>query len=410
MGLNADVFKRNVVSKLVPLFCGLRDHRHRQGRRYAFADVLRVLLSGVLSGQRHLRMVEDVGRRQGINLSDTQLWRILSGLSAKDLSEKLTEQIKSYWQGKVLSAADGHVAIDGKTIWVGKHCFSDALCQRMATDKTVRWRVQALRAASIAGSVRLTIGQQLHQAGENDASAFPAFFKDLVTQFGGTGLLKVVSVDAGFTSYANATLVNDAGIGYVMALKQTQKVLFAEARRLLGGRDTPQVATAIEQYHGANVRWLLFRTTAMAGYHDWAHLREVWRVHKEITAKDGTITTEDHYYLTNMPTGSTKGLKPLTIVRGHWGIENNSNCIMDLVYREDDCPWSSKAIGVVSLIRLIALNFTTTLKYRTCISSAMRQRTWSLFLKDFEHLFSRMPRSWLKQLLSSGKIEQACEA
>lgn len=191
----------------------------------------------------------------------------------------------------------------------------------------------------------------------NEMGCFPAFFGGLMTAYGGNDLFEVVTVDAGMVSRANADLIHAANKGYVMALKDGQPELLAEAQRLLGKNGKPDFETGVEVYQGRRVRRRLFRTTEMAGYHGWSHLRQIWRVEKETRDVDGNLVEhENRYFLTNLTPGRLTAAQILDVVRGHWGIENDCFWTLDTQWGEDAVPWCSQgiAVEVLSWLRLMA--------------------------------------------------------
>jgi predicted transposase YbfD/YdcC len=166
-----------------------------------------------------------------------------------------------------------------------------------------------------------------------------------------------------------------SGRSYLLALKNPQKELVIEAERVLARRRKPDATTPWERYRGKRIRRLLFRTNEMAGYHEWTHLRQVWRVRQE-TDDNGKVTVEERYFLTSLTPGQTTDEIPLHAVRAHWGIENCGNWTMDTQWLEDDCPWVSKAVETVSLLRLLAYNVLMRLRTRHLRTEANRSRTW----------------------------------
>lgn len=131
----------------------------------------------------------------------------------------------------------------------------------------------------------------------NEMGAFATFFAALMAAYGGSGLFEILTLDAGFTSLDNANLVDQAHIGYVMALKQSQPELWAEGQRLLLSLtlQAPAAQTPWERHQGRWVQRSLYRSDEIAGHHQWTHLRQVWLVRQ--------VTTEDRYFLTNLRNG-----------------------------------------------------------------------------------------------------------
>lgn len=366
------------------------DPRKRRGRRWAFEELMEALWAGALTGATTLREVESLAERRGKRISDTTLWSLLTRLKPKGFETALVRGVREAWRAKELGPVLplSQVAVDGKTIWTGKHK-ANRYCQLQEQEGVSRcYNMRMLRATAVSGLTQLCLGQAPIEASQNDMSAFPNFFAWLLKQYGRSDLMQVISLDAGFASKANMDLIAAAQRGYLIALKLPQQELHAEATRLLRHRRKPDAATPWEQVKGERIRRLLFRTEEMAGWKGWTHLRQAWRVRQE-TEHKGVLSVEERYFLTNLTVGATKGEVPLHMVRGHWGIENGNNWTMDVVWREDANPWTSRALEVVSLMRLLAMNVLIRLRTRRLRSEENRHRPWKNLLRLVEDVLVR---------------------
>ena len=83
------------------------------------------------------------------------------------------------------------------------------------------------------------------------------------------------------------------------------------------------------------MRYHLYRTTELEGYLDWEHLKQVWRIEKERVKQSGQVERGHRYYVTSVRLGRFKPEQILQVVRAHWGIENNCNWTMDVVWDQD---------------------------------------------------------------------------
>ncbi len=357
----------------------VRDRRDRRGRRWTLGELMQALWNGVLSATANLRKVEQFTERLGERIPDTTLHDFVVKLSPGQLRTHLVREVRAAHRAKELSPdlPFSQVAIDGKAIWSGRRR-ANRYCQKQSPkDGTTKalFVMRVLRAQIVGGPCKVCIGQKPITTRKAETSTFPAFLKQLRKEYGRSGLLDVLSLDAGFTSRKNAEIINDAQLGYVMAQKDPQKELRLEAERLLARSSKPVAQTPWEHRNGKRIRRLLFRTSEIAGYHDWASLREVWRVKQE-SERDGQVEIEERYFLTNLVPGRTKGDIPLRVVRAHWGIENSGNWTLDTAWLEDSAPWVAQAAEVVSLLRLIAFNVMMRLRTRHLRSVENRRRSW----------------------------------
>jgi hypothetical protein len=105
------------------------------------------------------------------------------------------------------------VAIDGKTPWVGRY-EANPYCQRQQSGSPggkASYLFRVLRAVVTSSRVHATIWQEPIEANTNDMGAFPAMWDALMQRYGHTDLIQVATMDAGFTSLANAHVPRGRG-------------------------------------------------------------------------------------------------------------------------------------------------------------------------------------------------------
>ncbi len=248
---------------------------------------MNALWSGVLTATVNLRRLENFTERLGCRISDTTLYRTVVGVLPRPLRHKLVVEVRAAVRAKEVThdLPFSLCAIDGKAIWTGSYK-ANRWCQKQEQDDRTVFVARALRAVMVSGPCKLQVGQKLIPASRSECSTLPNFLRELHQDYGRSQLLEVFSLDAGFCSKANADLISAMSYGYVMALKNPQKELVVEAERLLARRRAPDAETPWEHTQGKRIRRLLFRSTDIAGYHGWAHLREVWRVRQETEKND----------------------------------------------------------------------------------------------------------------------------
>lgn len=352
----------------------VRDPRQRQGRRWPFAVLMQTLLRGFLTNRSSLRNVETLSELSGRRrVPDTTLYDLLGQFTAAEeagLRHQLQAQAKSAWRRKALAPVGlpcGVAAIDNKTLWSGAPAAAhDPAAQVIhPKDRPAYATLRAVRTVLISAASQPALDQVIIPAATNESGLFKEVFPVLEANFG--AFIEVYSMDAGFCSLANANQVAAAQKGYLFALKENQPELYREAERVLGALVVPEVSTEWECYQGKRVRYHLSRTKELAGYLDWSHLEQVWRIEKEIVGpKTGVVEREPHYYVTNLPWGRLKPQQILRVVRGHWGIENHCNWTMDVIWDEDSKVWCGHhvAIRILGLLRLMAYNLVAHLRCR----------------------------------------------
>jgi hypothetical protein len=349
----------------------ITDPRCRRGRRWKLGELLNAAFAGLLANCPTLRDVEALTEEMGPagrqyvsrRVPDTTLWEVLGKLDPRELRAKHQAQVRAAWRSKSLHPVGlpcGVLALDGKGLGALEHdAEGTAQKAHRAHDGTPYWLSRMLRAVLTSAQAKPCLDQMPIDGKTNEMGSFGAFFDGLIAAYGAGDLFEIVTADAGLVSRANADRVHAANKAYVFALKETQPELVAEARRLLGGKRQPDIQTDAEVYQGRRVRRRLYRTTEMAGYHGWTHLRQVFRVEQETCDAEGKlIECVDRYFLSSVPAGRLTSAQILMVVRGHWGIENDCFWTLDTQWREDAVPWCSQslAVEILSWLRLMAYN------------------------------------------------------
>ena len=351
------------------------DPRNKRGQRWELNAILSALLLGLITNRTSLRAVERLTEWSGKwlrkifrrRVPDTTMYNTLEVSKPRGLRHQLHAQTHSLWRSKCLEPVAlpcGIVSIDGKSLWTDKEIDDPNAQPVHPKDRPAYENLRVVRSVLISSGTKVAIDQIPIRSDTNDMGMFAEAFAALEANY--KSLYEICSVDAGFCSQANAHLVADANKAYIMALKENQPQLWREAERLLGHLTEPELSTDWECYQGKRIRYHLYRTSQIAGYLDWDHLKQVWRVEKEIIDREGSRQTENHYRLTNLHWGRLKPAQILMVVRNHWGIENNCFWSLDVVWNEDTKPWCTHnyALQVLGLLRLMAYNLVALLRFR----------------------------------------------
>lgn len=380
---------------------GVTDPRLRKGR-YPLSSVWRTILMGMCAMLQSARKAEEVFRMQhGFSrIGRTALADLVSRLSPEEVRAVLRRGVHAELRRKALRPDGlpvGVLAIDGKTNWTGREKVNEycQLSHLNDKDKTPLWTFRVVRAVLVGSAAKVCIDQAPTPADTNDMGVFAAFFCDLVREYGRSSLFEVVTADAGFCSLDNATLVDREGYTYVFGLKGNQSDLYEEAQRVLlpiADSTPPQAETEWEPEKGHKVKRQLWRTTELAGWLDWTHLRQVWLVRKVRLEADGSETfVEDRFFVTNHPVNRLSVRDCLEVVRRHWAIENNCFWTLDTQWKEDSGSWIRKGNGLIvcSLLRMIAYNLLVTLREVHAKAEHWRKKTWR-FIADFMLTYIRL--------------------
>jgi predicted transposase YbfD/YdcC len=354
------------------------DPRESQGRRWKHTELLNALLLGFVSGCGSLRKTEQLTKGLGRfgrkyvsrRAPDTTLSDFIPRLSVEEVREQHIVQVKASWRKKELKPVGlpcGVATIDGKGLGALSHSAEETAQLSHREDGTPYYLSRVFRAVLTSAESRPCLDQMAIGAKTNEAGDFIPFYDKFLKSYGDNNdLFEIVDVDAGMTSKANADRIYESQKAYVMALKENQPVLYAEAERVLGNRRKVAAETPWESYQGKRIKRRLFVTYEMAGYHDWTHLKQVWRV-EQITKHPGNKKErEQRYFLSSLHQGRLTPEQILLVVRGHWRVENDCFWSLDVQWNEDSAPWcrTGRSTEILSWIRLMAYNLMQKLRRR----------------------------------------------
>jgi predicted transposase YbfD/YdcC len=164
----------------------------------------------------------------------------------------------------------------------------------------------------------------------------------------------VVTADALHCHRAMAKAITDRAGDYVLAVKDNQPALLADAKAAIAAtkrKGAKRLATA-ELNHGRTEKRSAVVATVkeMGQKHDFPGLKAV----ACITSKRGKDETVQRYFLMSQPYSRSQTLR---IVRQHWGIENCLHWPLDVVL-DEDLARNRKDNGPVNLaiLKRLALN------------------------------------------------------
>jgi hypothetical protein len=292
---------------------------------------------------------------------DTTLWDIFPRLDIEQLRQQSRRQVRMFWRAKSLEPEGlpcGVVSFDGKGLGALEHDADGDAQKNYRQDGSPYWLSRMMRVVLTSSAAKPCLDQIPIGAKSNEVACFGNFFDEVVAAY--DPLFEIVTGDAGLTSKANADRIHAKDKAYVLALKDNQPELLAEAKRLLTPRlgQEPDAQSAWEPYQGKQVQRRLYRTDHIAGYHEWNHLQQAWLVEQLTRDKDGKVAVEHRFFVTSLRRGRLSSEQILLVVRGHWGIENNCFWTLDTRWKEDAMPWcaSGKAVEAISWLRLMAYN------------------------------------------------------
>lgn len=365
------------------------DFRQEKKVKRPLKQILKTLFLGVLMNETTLRDVEKLEERlsnfgqswlEG-KVSDTTLDRVIREVDTAALHDQLFHQVCQMNRKKMLKPVDlpcGVVTVDGKNLATLDHDAGGLAQKRHREDGTPYWLAMAVRATLTSAVSKPCIAQMPIPVGTNDMGSCIPFVDMLHNLYGESELFKIMDFDAGFCSLENANEVNKLGYAYIFALKENQRDLLLEAQRLLlplAEKELFEAETNWEYRNGNWIRRRLYRTNQMIDWETsagrWDHLRQTWLVRQETRdANRVIISVEDRFFISSLLWNYLKPHQILTVVRGHWGIENDTFNSLDLQWREDSGAWATqgKAVWNLGIIRLMAYNIAQYLRKRHLVT------------------------------------------
>ena len=359
-------------------------------------------LSKVLSPA--VRKVLGMGRR----IPDTTLSEFVCGPQTTGLQNVLVEMGKRMHRRKSLEGLTRDLpirmlSIDGKYdrafVSIRDGETKETLLERVRRDFPYFQADEAMKGRRLYGEVRTSSvclvgnGQATYldcvpvRAETNEMGMFPEVLARIRANWGNTWQIELLSMDAGMTSLDNATLVDQANLGYLMAVKDNQPTLLTELHRLLGTASPNHKYT--EQYRGKKITFRIWRTREIAGWNGWSHLRQGIRIQRETRDRNDQIEkTEDRYYVTNLLWKRLSSAQWAHQIRSHWLVENAAHRTLDVQLEEGDSPWTQHPNGMLAmaLLRRVALNLLNLLRSLYLRSEESRATPWKQLMQAFNDL------------------------
>jgi predicted transposase YbfD/YdcC len=257
------------------------------------------------------------------------------------------------------------VAIDGKT-------------SRRSHDRKAG-RLPLHLVSAFATNSKLVLGQEAVDEKSNEIVAIPQLLKQLDLQ----GAL--VSIDAMGCNPTIAQAIIDAGADYLLAVKDNQPTLHAEAESYFETAPGKELdaAQTLDKGHGRleirdhkvskAVDWVS-SDRAFPGARRFPKLAVIAMVEARVERKDKT-SLERRYYISSRPLSAEAFAQA---VRSHWAIENSLHWVLDVTFKED---LSRLRVGHgarnMAVVRHFALNLVRQAKDKRAIKRRRKVASWN---------------------------------
>lgn len=342
------------------VFAGVRDPRAKNAW-HDLVEVLFIALGAVLCGAQSCADMELFGRAKepllrrflrlehGVPSHDTfsRVFRILDPATFESAFRRFMDAFTA--------SLKGVVALDGKAL-------------RGAFERGRK--TTPLHLVNVfAAEARLAIGQR-RAPGRDEVKAALEIL-ELLSLRG-----CIVTADALHCHGRMAEAIQRCGAAYVLALKENQSGLFADAEALFHNAPEPPTATRTDPAsHGRDERRSaqVLSAGAIARKRAFPGLAAIARIVSQRRSNAGE-TTSVRYFLLSRRFSPQRILK---IVRSHWSIENQLHWTLDVVFDEDRAR-NRKDNGPenLAILRKLALNMVRTNPAKGSVRGKIKRAGW----------------------------------
>jgi len=142
------------------------------------------------------------------------------------------------------------------------------------------------------------------------------------------------------TQRKTSQTIFDSGGEYVMPVKDNQQRLLDDVKTVFEGPCSHLLsrssANTLDMGHGRIEERCLICSDALLGYSDWPGLHQVFKVDRKFTNKGtGKVHEETVYGITSLTPQEAGPERLLSLIRGHWHIENRTHWVRDVTFDED---------------------------------------------------------------------------
>ncbi len=328
---------------LLAAFACVPDPRRLHGRRFPLAAILALAVTALLANHLSVLAIAQWGKRQspallaalgfpaGVTPHQTTLHRLFRTLDPLPLAVVLTACFAPMPAAERPPRGSNGVAFDGK-----------AHRGRLACADQPEYPVHMLSA--VLHDFGIVLAQlPLDHTGEKaeaELSAAPTLV-DRLTWVGG--------VFTGDALYCHAHLcerVLEAEGDYLVIVKENQATLLRAIATVFASRADVALtaaslppwdmreATTVDTGHGRHEVRHLVASTELNDYLDWPGVAQVLMIERTWSER-GERKTAVRYGITSLPAEVAGADRLLTLVRGHWQIENGLHYIKDVTLGED---------------------------------------------------------------------------
>jgi predicted transposase YbfD/YdcC len=319
---------------LIERLAEITDPRKAKGKRHPLGALLGLCVVAMMCGAKTPKAIaewwrnrrelgpflERLGFTRTYGPSKSTLYRVLSPTCVEELEVQLSRWAEENWGlvGRVDEAELEGVAMDGKT----------------ARGSRKRGAQKTHLLAAVSHRLGLVLFQMSIEDKTNEIGAMPEFLAGLILEG------RVFTADALLTQREVAQTIVDGGGDYVMIVKENQPQLYADLVELFAEPGAePFIAdevTTLNKGHGRIERRCLRTSLDLANVSDWPGLQQAFCLRRQtLILKTGQPRQQTVYGITSLSSQRAVAKQLLSLVRGHWTIENKAHWIRDVAFGED---------------------------------------------------------------------------
>jgi len=349
------------TASFVAHFASLKDPRRTTKGNiiYPLNEILFLVISSVLCGHSDYICIEDFGE-QNIDWL-RKYFPYVNGTCSHDVLGRLFQKIDydcfnqcfMDWAKQTYRLTEAElISIDGKRIRGSYDTANNKLASHIVS--------------AYLSSNNMAIAQVATEEKSNEITAIPELLNSIDIKGA------IISIDAMGCQKAIAEKIVSKGADYLLAVKDNQKDLHAQVKRLFTLKLRSTSHTTTDFNHGRiekRTATMLTDLSMMSQKEEWESLKSVVKIDTERYIKlSKETTTETRYYICS--TAAYDAAKMNSFVRNHWGIENKLHWHLDVNFGEDD---SRKRVGNA------AKNFNLILK--TALAILLRDKENKISIK-----------------------------
>lgn len=315
--------------------------RPSNGTLHDFREILVMAIAAALSDSD---TVEDIANWARMRESWLRRFLVLkNGIPSEDtflrvfrlLDPKQFETCFRHWVSNVVTALQGTIAIDGKTV-----------CGSGSGGESAIHMVSAF-----ATDLGIVLGQEKVSGKSNELSAIPQLLETIYLK----GFL--VSIDAQGCQKGIAGQIVAQGGDYLLTVKGNQPGLLQSIENAFLDRMSEAVSHEfVEKSHGRVVSQIasVLPAKGIVDVGVWPNCQVVGRIDSLRKVGEKLADLEQRYYIASRPLAPEELTRA---VRSHWGIENRLHWVLDVTMGEDaSTVRKDNAPQNLSLLKKIVLN------------------------------------------------------